>query len=606
MEAGTYNKQSRGLKPALLIAAFVLLVRLPFLNQAIQGDDVYYLASAEHAQIDPLHPNHVHYLFEGRDVDFRGYPHPPLNAWCLAGLIALFGDVREVPFHAAYISFSLIAAFAMWSLARRFSTRPLWATLLFLACPVFLVNGNSFESDIPFLAFWMSGIATFISAVDRRSFIRLAAAAIFLTLASLAAVQVVLAVPILAVYIWKHARSWRPAWATLPAPLLAIAAWQSFEWFSTGQFPAAVAAGYQQSYGYQRLHLKLRNAAALTVHSLFLIFPTWTFPIWTRITGPGPIFLLSWIIIFFAGALAFFFAGSARYLLPLVPPLAILASQARPIYLKIGFAAQLTFGLLLATVNYQHGNAYRTFARSLAKEARTHRVWVNAEWGLRHYLEAEGALPVHLSQQIPPGDVVVSSELAYPVAYSHGGSVPLTIAQQEIRPAIPLRLIGLESHSGYSTADKGFLPFGISSGPIDRIRAEVLSPKLPTESYVLLSAPGADSQILSGVYPNEGHPWRWMSKLASFLLKPPAAPEPMWVRFYIPDAAPARTVTLALNGREIARQTFPGPGTYSFASPPQSATRASAVLTISVDRSFSAPNDNRELGIILTGAGFQK
>ena len=69
-----------------------------------------------HAQIDPAHPNHVHYIFEGRDVDFRGYPHPPLNAWCLAALIAIFGGVREVPFHAAYIVFSLLAAFAMWAL----------------------------------------------------------------------------------------------------------------------------------------------------------------------------------------------------------------------------------------------------------------------------------------------------------------------------------------------------------------------------------------------------------------------------------------------------------------------------------------------------------
>ena len=45
--------------------AAVVLLRLPFLNQAIQGDDVYYLAAAQHAQIDPLHPNHVRYVFLG-------------------------------------------------------------------------------------------------------------------------------------------------------------------------------------------------------------------------------------------------------------------------------------------------------------------------------------------------------------------------------------------------------------------------------------------------------------------------------------------------------------------------------------------------------------
>ena len=32
----------------------MVLLRVPFLHQAIQGDDVYYLYGAEHAQIDPL------------------------------------------------------------------------------------------------------------------------------------------------------------------------------------------------------------------------------------------------------------------------------------------------------------------------------------------------------------------------------------------------------------------------------------------------------------------------------------------------------------------------------------------------------------------------
>jgi hypothetical protein len=49
----------------LLTTALVLLLRLPFLNEAVQGDDVYYLYGAQHAQIDPLHPLHTHYAFLG-------------------------------------------------------------------------------------------------------------------------------------------------------------------------------------------------------------------------------------------------------------------------------------------------------------------------------------------------------------------------------------------------------------------------------------------------------------------------------------------------------------------------------------------------------------
>jgi hypothetical protein len=72
-----------------LVLAVVLLIRLPFLNQAIQGDDVYYLAGAEHAQIDPLDPNHVQYVSMGDRVDLRGFPHPPFNAWFLGLLLAV-------------------------------------------------------------------------------------------------------------------------------------------------------------------------------------------------------------------------------------------------------------------------------------------------------------------------------------------------------------------------------------------------------------------------------------------------------------------------------------------------------------------------------------
>ena len=53
------------------------------------------------------------------------------------------------------------------------------------------------------------------------------------------------------------------------------------------------------------------------------------------------------------------------------------------------------------------------------------------------------------------------------------------LAAREIRPALPLRLIGLDSRSGYSTASKGFYPFGISSGPVDRVRAELVVERKP-------------------------------------------------------------------------------------------------------------------------------
>ena len=143
-------------------------------------------------------------MFSGDMVDMRGHSHGPGNPWILAILLAAMGDVREAPFHLAYTLFSIVAALAMWSLARRFCERPFAATLLFIAVPAFVVNGNSFEADLPFLAFWMASVALFVKAVDEDSIAALAGSAIAGAFAGLTAYQAVLLTPVLAVYLFQR------------------------------------------------------------------------------------------------------------------------------------------------------------------------------------------------------------------------------------------------------------------------------------------------------------------------------------------------------------------------------------------------------------------
>ena len=582
-----------------LVLAVVLLIRLPFLNQAIQGDEVYYFAAAEHALIDPLHPNHVQYIFLGDRVDLRGYPHPPFNAWFLGLLLAVMGDIHEVPFHAAYILFSVIAALAMWSLAKRFSPHPLWATLLFLAVPAFVVNGNSLESDLPFLAFWMAAVACFVAGKWRP-------AAIAMVLAALSAFQAVFLTPILAIHVWIYRRKDRNAWLLTLVPPATILGWELFERLSSGTLPAAVAAGYMSSYGLQALANKLRNAAALAVHACFMVFPA-LLPgaillAWKR-RDRETTFLAAWIALFFGGAVIVFFAGSARYLLPMAAPVVLLVSRQRPRWLAIGFAAQLALSLALATVNYQHWDGYRRFARQIRAATAGHRVYIDGEWGLRYYMEADGGLPLERGQVLRAGDIVVSSQLAYPIAFTAPTAL---IAEQAIRATLPLQLIGLEARSGYSTATKGLRPFDLSTAPIDIVRAAVVLDRHPALSYLPMNAPEAPAQIISGLYDVESSAWRWMAESAVVLLKSPAQPLPLEAVFTIPDPAPARHVELLLNGRVVASATYGGPGAYTLKSPPQSPAGETATVTLTVDRTFSAPGDRRELGVVVAGMGFRQ
>ena len=48
------------------------------------------------------------------------------------------------------------------------------------------------------------------------------------------------------------------------------------------------------------------------------------------------------------------------------------------------------------------------------------------------------------------------------------------IAERAITATLPLRIIGLNSRSGYSTARLGFRPFDISTAPIDHVKAEAV------------------------------------------------------------------------------------------------------------------------------------
>ena len=588
MEAGVSRRYG-----LWLVLGLVLLMRAPFFGGAVQGDDHIYLSTATHALIEPLHPNNTKYVFRGDVVDLRGQTHPPLDGWVLAGLIAAFGSVKEVPFHAAFTVFSLVAAASMWHLACRFSPHPLWATLLFVAVPAFVVNGNSFETDVPFLAFWMLAIALFVSG-------RLWGAGIAMVLATLTAYQAILLCPILAVYLWLNPGN-RRRWLVLLVPPATIAAYQIFERLSTGAMPASVLTGYLTFY--ETLQAKLQNALMLFIHSWFIVFPALLPPAlvlaWRRRKEADTRFLLAWIAIFFVSVVALAFAGSARYLLPMAAPVALLASHLRPKWLAVGFALQMALSLGLAAMNQQHWAAYRDFAASLRRVAGSHRVWVDNDWGLRFYIERDGGLPLTHKQVLRPGDIVAISELGHSVEI-HAPVTPI-MKTLVIRPSIPLRLIGLETGSGYSTASRGFWPFGVSTGVVDRVSAVQIGERHPTLEYLTMDDPGAAGHIVTGIWPDH-----WMSRSAVVVLRNPAVAKPLSASIYISDKARARKVTLLLEGREVASQTFPGPGPYTLASAPVRAAGATATVEIDLDQTFTVPGDERELGVIVTGIGFKQ
>src|SRR5260370_24906628 len=132
-----------------------------------------------------------------------------------------------------------------------------------------------------------------------------------------------------------------------------------------------------QSYALEGLGKKLKSAVPLTGHLGWIVFPSlWLPPLFAipaaigaALYDPNPLFwgsiavgtgiliwcarnwrdfLAQWVLIFFAGALVVFFAGSARYLLPIALPIAILATRRiglRWIQAAVIFELALSLGL---------------------------------------------------------------------------------------------------------------------------------------------------------------------------------------------------------------------------------------------------------------------
>jgi len=209
-------------------------------------------------------------------------------------------------------------------------------------------------------------------------------------------------------------------------------------------------------------------------------------------------------------------------------------------------------------------------------------------------------------QVVRPGDVVVSSQLQS-FKFNTGGGTLAPISAIGVTSRIPLRIVALNSRSAYSSAGLGLRPFDISRGPIDFVRADLVVERKPTLEYLAMNAPESAQQIVSGVYELEQNKWRWTSDKAVLLLKSPAQPTPIKVDLYIPDQSPARVIRLLVDDDRLIKEArYDRPGSYTITTDPVATASTSMTLTIAVDKTFSVAGDPRQLGIILTGAGFEK
>ena len=185
--------------------------------------------------------------------------------------------------------------------------------------------------------------------------------------------------------------------------------------------------------------------------------------------------------------------------------------------------------------------------------------------------------------------------------------VPITVAPLDsahfLKPkasalSIPLRLISLSRRSAYSSAAAGLLPFEISRGPIDRVRAGIVVERKPELSFIDPADPKAQPQIVSGLYPD-----RWMTDRATVLLKRPEHITSLRVLLFIPLGAPARNIKMFVDGQLAAEETVSRPGEFAIAIP-GSEGPSDVTVTLAVDKTFQVPGDLRKLGVLIMKLGY--
>lgn len=153
---------SRRWLDGVLVVVVAAAATLPWLDKAYHIDDVLYLMVAEQIRHDPLRPygdkDRTYILWDSEDGNpgslFHTDYNPPLWKYVLAAAIEILGD-QEWKLHLVSALAVFLAAWPIYLLARRWTSRPVWCVAMILWSPFFLPGQNlMIEPFLLCLASW--------------------------------------------------------------------------------------------------------------------------------------------------------------------------------------------------------------------------------------------------------------------------------------------------------------------------------------------------------------------------------------------------------------------------------------------------------------------
>jgi hypothetical protein len=521
----------------LLLAAVVLASVIPFSSRAVFMDEHIFLQIAKAAQTNWLFPQETPGMFFGIPIaDFASHTHPPVGEYYLAVLYALLGGFYEAPFRLLFSVFALIAVFAFYNLAIRFTASPLYVTLLFAVTPAFFVYAPTLMMDIPMLAFLLSGFAFYHAHLRGRRHALLFSSLSFVLAVgtgytSLAPLGCFFAGLVLARRPLKELASVAAAPATLAVWLGAMTLhFGRFPLQQTVEFFATQGSVGQGSVGMNAL-ATLTFLGGVTVFpwiavgpkvspvvmflalaAMYAPWPARVYPIWVAVLASSGVAILilfalaagkilpaaiqkgeAYLLLWAPATLLFFIVVgdmiNARYILLAVPPLYLVSFRQTSERRLISMIAPTAFlSVILAYADFSYVNANRDWVqRTVAPlQQQGFQLWSGAESGLRFYLEQQGIAALTANDAGPaPADLVVRHYPGHPFRYGLSDRIePLLIVLRtfNLENRFPVRTFNSVSRAGMHDSRFGLAPFTLSRAPYDRIEIAQLSP-LPGAVY---------------------------------------------------------------------------------------------------------------------------
>ena len=161
---------------ALLLGVQLLLL-LPFLARPVHIDDALWLQIARQIQVDPAAPLDFLFNWTGYSTSVHAeMKNPPGIAYYLAWLASWSGE-SERAMHAGMSVFAVAASQAVYSLARRVTSAPLYAAVLFAVCPAVWICATSLMVDVPVVALMLLALVGMVRAGEAAASERAGAAA---------------------------------------------------------------------------------------------------------------------------------------------------------------------------------------------------------------------------------------------------------------------------------------------------------------------------------------------------------------------------------------------------------------------------------------------